>query len=174
MFTQVVFKGHRDWNQFFQSTTIPGNWPNIYFLLCDNWAHFQKCRRKHCIVEATGVLFGRCRCWQLKLQLSLVDLQFDPLPSVTVLTTQAYAHMLDKIIVGKKKRHKKLLQEFYLSLTALLIQLIVCMYWVGWKACPCFSMSSSGKRQTFSPQHLPWYTHPSQRCYSGVTEESQR
>ena len=36
MFTQVVFKGHRDWNQFFQSTTIPGNWPNIYFLLCDN------------------------------------------------------------------------------------------------------------------------------------------
>ena len=82
-------------------------------------------------MEATGVLFGRCRCWQLKLQLSLVDLQFDPLPSVTVLTTQAYAHMLDKIIVGKKKRHKKLLQEFYFSLTALLIQWIVCMYWVG-------------------------------------------
>ena len=39
--------------------------------------------------------------------------------------------MLDKIIVGKKKSHKKLLQEFDLSLTALLIQWIVCMYWVG-------------------------------------------
>lgn len=82
-------------------------------------------------MEATGILFSRCRCWQLKLQLSLVDLRFDPLPSVTVLTTQAYAHMLDKIIVGKKKSHKKLLQEFDLSLTALLIQWIVCMYWVG-------------------------------------------
>ena len=48
----------------------------------------------------------------------------------------------------QKKRHKKLLQEFDLSLIALLIQWIVCMYWVGWKACLCFSMSSPGKSQT--------------------------
>lgn len=62
-----------------------------------------------------GVLFSCCRCLQLKRQLSLVDLQFDPLPSVTVLTTQVYAHMLEKIIVGKKKGIK----SYYKSLISL-------------------------------------------------------
>lgn len=43
-------------------------------------------------------------------QLSLADLELDLLPLVTVLTTQVYANMLDKIAVGKKKK-KRLQQE---------------------------------------------------------------
>lgn len=80
-----------------------------------------------------------------------MDVQLDPLPTVTVLTTQVYAHMLEKIIVGKKEG----IQSYYKSLISLirfefnglsvctgLAEKLVCVF-------PCHLLEKA--KQTFWP-----------------------